>query len=174
MPKLYEITTEYDKLLNAIAEADGEISDHLGASLDEVQGEFDEKIINIAKMIKNLEGEQAAFKAEGQRLQKKATSIGNNTDWLKNYIKEGMRRLKTNEVKGKILTVKIRPSPPKCDVWDIDLVPAEFTDLVPASRKADKEAIVLHYKNLIEQTGITKEEILPGVKISVGTTLTIR
>lgn len=166
MLKLYEITANYEKIMEAIQENDGVVSDHLGATLDETQDEFDTKIINIAKMIKNLEGEQAAFKAEGQRLQKKATSINNNIDWLKNYIKDGMRRLKTQEVKGEILTVKIRPSPPSCLTLDVNVIPPEFIRVVPEYKEANKKKIILHYKE--------RDEIVPGTEISVGTTLTIR
>ena len=166
MLKLYEITAEYDKLLGAIWDNDGEISDHIGASLDEVNDEFKTKVLNIAKMIKNLEGEQAAFNAEGQRLAKKAGSISNNIDWLKNYIKDGMKRMQTNEVKGEILTIKTRPSPPSCIVLDIHTIPAFYTNVVPEHREANKKRIIQQYKE--------NDEIVPGTEISVGTTLTIR
>ena len=168
MLKLYEITTEYDKLLGAIWDNNGEISDHIGASLDEVNDEFKTKVLNIAKMIKNLEGEQAAFKAEGQRLQKKASSIGNNIEWLKNYIKDGMERMQTNEVKGEILTIKTRPSPESCIILDDKIVPAEFTRIIPETVEINKKACIAYYKES------NKTKIVPGTEIGVGTTLTIR
>lgn len=166
MPKLYEITANYESIMAAIFENDGVVSDQLGATLDETKDEFNTKIDNIAKMIKNLEGEKTAFKDEGQRLMKKAGTIGNNIDWLKNYIKDGMKRMQTNEVKGEILTVKIRPSPPSCITLDVTAIPLQFIRVIPETKEADKKKIIEHYKN--------EKKIVPGTDISVGTTLTIR
>lgn len=166
MPKLYEITANYEKIMEAIDNNDGVVSDHLGATLDETQDEFDTKIINIAKMIKNMEGEQTAFEAEGQRLKDKAWAVGNNINWLKNYIKDGMKRMKTNEVKGKILTIKIRPSEPWCRMITPRLVPPGFFRNIPATQELDKKAVIKHYKE--------QKKTVPGTEIGFGTTLTIR
>ena len=166
MPKLYEITSEYEKLMDTIFENDGVIDEHLGASLDVVKDEFNEKVLNVAKMIKNLEGEQAAFDNESQRLMGKARTIQNNISWLKDYIKNGMRRLKTNEVKGEILTIRIRPSPPSCLILNDKLVPSEFIRIIPETKEVNKKAVIQHYKD--------RAEIVPGTEISVGTTLTIK
>jgi hypothetical protein len=166
MLKLYEITANYSKIMEAIFENDGVVSDHLGATLDETQDEFNTKIDNIAKMVKNLESEQPAFKAEGQRLLNRAKAIQNNIDWLKNYIKEGMNRLGTKEVKGKILTVKIRPSPPSCIILDDKIVPPQFIRVISEIKEVNQKAVIEHYKK--------EGKIIPGTDISVGTTLTIR
>lgn len=164
--KLYEITKEYDKLMAVIAENEGVVGEHLAASLAVVKEEFNEKAINIAKAIKNLEGEEKGFKEEGQRLQAKAKTLQGNIKWLKDYLKDEMSQMGINDVKGEVLTIRIRPSQPSCIVLDDKIIPADYMRVIPETKEPDKKAIIAHYKE--------KKEIVPGTEISVGTTLTIR
>jgi len=166
MPKLYEITNEYARLMTMIAESEGEISEHEQAHLKELQGELNQKVENIAKLIKNTEADMDAFKSESKRLADKAKSLKNRTDWLKEYVKGEMARLKVRDVKGEVLTVRIRPSQPSCIILDEKAIPPAYFRIIPETREVNKKAIIEKYKEA--------DEIVAGVEIARGETLTIR
>ena len=71
MPKLYELTDEHIDIWNAIGDAlDDPETDWAAAEaeLKALEGAFDAKVENCAKVIRNMEAEEAAIKSEIERL----------------------------------------------------------------------------------------------------------
>ena len=166
MPKLYEITSQYAALMGLIAEKDGEIGEGEQIVLGELQDELNTKVENIAKLIKNLESDRDAFKNEADRLYNRARSTENRVKWLKDYVKNEMLRMNVRDVKGEILTVRIRPSQPSCIVLNEGAIPPQYWRVIPETREVDKKAIIDRYK--------TADEIVSGTEIARGETLTIK
>jgi hypothetical protein len=166
MPKLYELTDEYATLLSKVAELEGEVTPEMDQLLQVVGGEINVKIENIAKLVKNLEGDMDAFKNESGRLYDKAKSAKNHIDWLKGYMKSAMEKANISEVKGEVLKIAIRPSQPSVVVLDDRMIPTEFVRVIPETKEPDKRAIIANYKAGGEQ--------IPGTQIAIGLTLTIK
>jgi len=97
--KLYEIASDYYRLLSAIEE--GEIPEEaIADTLEAVGGELSEKADNIACMIKNLNAEADAIKAEeaklAERRKQKEKTVKSMKEYLaNNLLLAGMRSLET-------------------------------------------------------------------------------
>lgn len=163
--KLYEITDELKACYDLIAMDDGEITPEIELLLRDAQIDFNSKVENVARMTVSMKAEVEAFKVESDRLAKKAKTIGNKIEWLKNYLKTEMTAAKIKKVEGDFLTVSIRPSNPSVIILDDKAIPEDFKHEV-REWQIDKKAIIDHYK--------ANGEIVAGTEIAVGETLTIR
>lgn len=98
---LYEIGQTYIDLVNAIE--NGEIpSEAITDTLDGVKGEFEEKIDNIACVIKSINAEIFAIKQEEENLKDRCSSKEKTVEHLKRYISEtmqtvGLKKLETSK-----------------------------------------------------------------------------
>lgn len=83
---LYDINKQIEEAVeNGFVDAEtGEILDD--SALNELQMARDEKIENIAIMIKNYKAEAEAIKAEKMNLAKRQQVMENRTEWLKRYL----------------------------------------------------------------------------------------
>lgn len=97
--KLYELTAAYNRLQDDI-ESGNIPEDAIADTLEAVQGEFDEKVDNIACLIKNLKTEAEGIKAEEQALAERRRIKENRIKSLTEYLSEalisaGKRNLET-------------------------------------------------------------------------------
>lgn len=87
---LYEIAAEIETLMYQAdmyaAEHEGEIPDDVAEKLDSLEMQKDEKIGNIARLIKNLKAEADMVDAEAKALAQRKKSTQNKAEWLKRYL----------------------------------------------------------------------------------------
>ena len=77
MSSIYELTQDYLQILSMLE--DPELDPQtLADTMEGIEGEFEIKAENYAKVIKNLEGDILAIKAEVDRLTSKKRVIENN------------------------------------------------------------------------------------------------
>lgn len=96
--KLYELTNEYNDLL-ALFDKDSEIpEDALCDTLEAVCGEIKEKADNIACLLKNLDAEILAIKAEEDRLAERRKAKKNAYDRIKTYIAAELQKCSIDKV----------------------------------------------------------------------------
>jgi len=153
MAKLYQLTDEFRAIENMIAENEGEISEAEIMAMDEIKKDFENKAESIAKMIQNLKGEYSAVKTEAQRLAKRATSIKNKIDWLKNYAKNEMIAIGIKTVKGETLSMTIKNVKSSVEIINEDQVPDSFKEKIVAFR-VDKNSCLEAYKAGVPVPGI--------------------
>ena len=145
---LYEITGNLLALQN-IMESDELDDETLVDTLEAVEGEYEIKLENYCKVIKNLEADITAIKNESTRLNDKRKSLEKNIDRLKAAMFESMKTTGTSKVKGQIFTLSIQKNGGKAPVI-VDVDTAELPDeLVRIKEEADIEAI----RTYIEETG---------------------
>jgi len=154
--RLYELTMQYQRLLDEVEEAEGELTDEQWEMLEILDGAFDDKVENLAKFVRSIQADADAVKTERQRLAAREKSLGNKVDWLKRYLQQALEAAGKDKVKGRVLNVSLRRAPVSCIVRDLDLVPPAFKEEV-TTINPDKTAITRHFK----QTG----EVLPGVEM---------
>jgi len=77
-------------------------------TLEAVQGEYEFKLENYCKVIKNLEADITGIKAEEKRLADKRKVLENNIERLKKAMFDSMKATNTPKVKGQLFTVAIQ------------------------------------------------------------------
>ena len=142
--KLYELTSEYRQIMAEIEEAEGELTDELESRLSAIEADFNSKAESVAMMYRELIAESEAIKAEADRLLKRAKTLGNRGEWLREYLRNEMLGAGVKKVEG-VVPVAIRQAPPSVIVDDEDAIPADFW-CVEEVRKLDKKAIIDAWK----------------------------
>ncbi len=141
MSRLYELTADLMTLQEMLEEA---VDDQcLLDTLEGVQGEYEIKLEAYCKVIKNLEVDMDALKAEAKRLTDKRKVLENNVDRLKKAMFDSMKATGTEKVKGQIFTVAIQRNGGKvpvimADNADLSILPDQLVKVVESP---DLEAI---------------------------------
>lgn len=106
MASLYEITGDMLQLQSMLEDEIDQ--DVLKDTLEAVQGEYEIKLEQCCKVIKNLEADIGALKDEANRLLSRSKTLENNVDSLKKAMFESMKATNTPKVKGQVFTVSIQ------------------------------------------------------------------
>lgn len=165
MTALYQIATEYRIALN-----ESFVDDEL-AMLDQVNklnslnDDIENKAVNIAAYIKNLEIESENVKAAIKEMQERAKRLENRAENLSNYLKLNLESCGVLEVrKSPHFLIKIKTNPPSVVIEDENLISDEY--------KKVKHVIT------IDKTAIKKDMangvIIEGARIETRTRIEIK
>lgn len=145
--KLYEVTGDLLKL-QEIAETE-DIDDEFLEVWDEVEDEFEAKAEGYAKIIRNLESEVDALKAEEKRLSERRKNVEKNAKRLKDNLEGAMKATGKRKFESGIFKFSIQKNGGKAPII-VDVPTEELADeFVIVSEKPDLEAI----RKYIEETG---------------------
>lgn len=138
---LYDVTGELLEL-QELAES-GEVSDTalLDAVIADTTIEFNKKIENCAKYIKNLSSNLEALKAETDRLNARMKTINNAISDMKARMLSALKETGIEKVKGELFTISVRANGGKLPVI-VDVKTEDLPDdLVKIEEKPDLEAL---------------------------------
>lgn len=135
MATLYELTGTF-KRINDMEGLDEETKADTLESID-WSNEFEEKVENTAKVIKNKEASKKLIKEEIDRLTARYKSLDNDVVWLKRSMQEAFEITGHEKVKGLLFTVYMAKNQPSVIV-DEDLLPKKYFVI---AKKPDKNAI---------------------------------
>lgn len=138
---LYDLTEQYQDLLE-LAQEGGEGVDY-EAMLDGMEGAISDKLDGYCKIIKTLEAEIDALKAEATRIMQRQTALNNQVVRLKDAMKIGMLRLNLDKHKSMLFTVSITKPRQRVEVTNIDAVP---TEMIRVKKEVDKTAVMEQLK----------------------------
>lgn len=141
MANLYEISERYKNIQDLIGNE--EITEEiLKNAAEDVEDELQEKLLNIAKLCKNIKGNKAMIKEEEKRLEKKETILDNRLKSLENYIKLCLNNARLNKMDLGIFKISIRKSE-STEITNLSLIPEEFLNFKkPEAKKTEiKKAI---------------------------------
>lgn len=159
MATLYELTDDFKQVQQMIEEGYEGLED----TLESIELAIEDKLENIARLIKNIEGDIAAFKAEEKRLAERRKTLENEVKNLKQYAEEQLKATGEKKIKAGTFTFAIQKNPPSVRITDEELIPKEY--YVPVDPKLDKTKL----KNLLKEG-----EKIPGVELVQGEGLRIR
>lgn len=139
---LYDLTEEY-RLLLELAE-DPEVNpETLEDTMEALDGEIEDKADGYAKVIKQLDVNAAALKAEEKRLCAKRTVCENNIKRMKQALQNAMEVANKPKFKTDLFSFGIQKNPAKLVIDDERRIPHDFMtqpDPVP-NNKAIREAL---------------------------------
>lgn len=145
MTVLYKLADDYNHVVDMADQLDdGTLRD----TLDSIKDAFDVKAENIAKVVKEVEGQASIIDEEIKRLTKRKTTMKNNSKSMKVYLQEQMERVGTRKVQGDLLTVAIQKNAPSVRVIDERKIPEEY--FIPQPSKLDKTQLKTELKNGVE------------------------
>lgn len=136
--KLYELTSNYRELQMMIE--DGVDPSALADTLQAIEESIQDKVQNTALVIRNLEADVDAIKAEEKRLAERRKAIENNCKGLKDYLYQQMVATDLKRIKGTIVTVGIQKNPASLDIAEDAVVPPEY--MIPQPPKVDKKLLL--------------------------------
>ena len=104
---LYDLVGQYLEIYNMDIDEETKLDTIEALGLDE---EIEAKAENYAKVIRNLEAENTAYKAEEERLKKKRDSNTKKIDWLKENLQGAMEITGKTKIKGELFTLSVQNS----------------------------------------------------------------
>lgn len=122
---LYEIGADWNRVMDFELENEGDQEAFLSL-LDEVEGAFVEKAERVCMVMKNVEAEAEAFKAEEARLAGRRKALENKADRLKSYLAGTMKAMGLPEQKTPLFSLKFQKNPPAVEVLDPAAIPADY------------------------------------------------
>ncbi|MBJ8031050.1 siphovirus Gp157 family protein [Bacillus cereus group sp. N21] len=158
--KLYDLTNNYRELQMMIE--DGVDPSALEDTLQAIEESIQDKAQNTALVIRNLEADVDAIKAEEKRLADRRKAIENNCKNLKDYLYQQMTAVEMKRIKGTIVTVGIQKNPASLDIAEDATVPPEY--MVPQPAKVDKKSLLAAVKDGMQWDGITLRQS-EGIRI---------
>lgn len=149
MPVLYKLSESYSQVIEMADQLDdGTLKD----TLDSIEEAFDDKAENIAKSIKEIEGQADMIKAEKDRLAKREQAMRNNAKSMKVYLQEQMDVIGKRKVQGELLTVAIQKNAPSVKIESEQYIPKGFFE--PQPPKLNKTELKNELKNGLEILGV--------------------
>lgn len=135
--QLYELTEIYLNLKDMdIEEGD------LNAALENIDDEIETKADNIAKVLRDFDGDIDALKSEEERLAKKRKAIENRQKHLKEYLQNAMLVLDKRKFKTDLFSFNIQKNAPSLKILDESKIPEDYYKIERKLNKNDlKEAV---------------------------------
>ena len=135
--QLYELTEMYLNLKDMdIEEGD------LNSALENIDDEIETKADNIAKVLRDFDGDIEALKSEEERLAKKRKAIENRQRQLKEYHQNAMLVLDKRKFKTELFSFNIQKNAPSLKILDESKIPEDYYKIEKKLNKNDlKEAV---------------------------------
>lgn len=162
--KLYDLSESYANIQNLL-DAEGTDQESLKMALSVIETEIQAKAQNVAHIIRQMDADAEAIKAEEKRLADRKRAIENRIRWLKDYLKDQMEMTNTDKIKTATMTISIQNNPPSVSIVDDKAIPAKFLTIIPEQYVPDKKAI---------SAAIKGGEDVPGAELTQGKSLRIR
>lgn len=110
MATLYELTEEWQQLIAMMddPELDPQV---LQDTMEALEGELEDKVDGYGKVIREVEAQKAALKAEIDRLTARSRAIDKNLDRLKEAVKQAMIATDKPKIKTALFTFSVAKKP---------------------------------------------------------------
>lgn len=136
MPKLYELTDDYNNLLSMVDSGDF-TADEIADTLDGISAMIDDKLQATVCVIKEMEAEAKKFDDEIKRMSEIKKSYSNTASRLKEYIRFEMEKSGIEKSKG-LFSISLGKPTKVVEISSSDDLPDKFKKI---SISADKTAI---------------------------------
>lgn len=134
----------------------------LADTLEGLQMELDEKLLNIGRWVRNLEAEATGIKSEEERLYKKRKAMENRAASLKEFVRQAMIAVDKRKVSDGVITWGIQNNPARVELKPDAEIPHEWCTHNPETWVPDKNLIgqalkggnALPFAELVQEQGV--------------------
>ncbi len=124
---LYQLSQNYDQALDFLTDPENDVDTQTALdTLEGLDGEINDKIISVAKMIVMLDHDAEGIKAVAKKQAERAKALEQKASWLRDYLKDNMLRIDHTKVENSEISVKLATTPPSVKIIDEALIPEEF------------------------------------------------
>lgn len=148
--ELYELSEDYLQVLDMMDD-DAWDPQIVLDTLEGINGEFDDKAENIAKIIRSFHAKAEAAKAEADRIIARAKSFERSEDFFKGALFQNMKAVNKKKIKTALFTISISKNGGKAPLvitGSLDDIPGKY--LIPQEPKPNNDAI----RAMLEEKGV--------------------
>ncbi|MBE2898117.1 siphovirus Gp157 family protein [Pasteurellaceae bacterium 20609_3] len=141
--KLYQITEQYQNLLELLDSPDFATNPDVLTALENIDDDFQQKGVQLVHHIKNQEGEIEMLDAEIKRLQALKVARTKQIAWLKNYLKTNMDATGIDKIECPLFKITLsKPSLNTVEITNEQALPVKYlrTKIEP-DKTAIKQAL---------------------------------
>lgn len=160
---LYELSADYRRALDELTTIDDLPEEAIADTLEALEGAFEDKALNVARYIRNLEAEAAAIDDARKRMEARAKSAAIQAKRLKDYLRFELERTGIKP-KAPDLALSVQRNPPSVQIDDEAALPPDYIETITTTRARKKELV----------TALKAGQIIPGAQLSQSTRLVIR
>jgi hypothetical protein len=162
---LYQLSNNYLEALDFLTDPETDLpAEVINDTLESLGGELEDKAVNVAKFLRNMEAAAEAIKAAEADMAKRRKTLESRAKWLKDYLKGNMEACGISKIECPYFKIAIQKNPATVNILDESAIPDQFKEQV-ITWKIDKTAI---------KDAIKTEETVPGAELVNGTRLAIR
>lgn len=140
--KLYQLSLALQNIQDELIETGGDLTPDLEKHLDEINLAFNEKVENIGRWVRNLDGQMDMLDTEIVRLQTRKRGVKTLEKRLKDYVLVCMQQAGKVKMEYGLFNITVAKNPPSCEVVDEKNIPAKFLTVIPEHCTVDKKAVL--------------------------------
>lgn len=162
---LFAIAGEYRQQLDQLEQM-GLDEQTFRDTLESIGGDIEEKSINVAMFVRNLESSAAAIETQIESMEDRSKAIRKKADHIKDYLKANMEHAKLQKIESPFFVLSIKKNPASLILDDEKLVPPSFLKIPePPPPMIDKTKI---------KEAIKGGQVVPGAHLEQKTRLEIK
>jgi hypothetical protein len=162
---LFAIAGEYRQQLDQLEQM-GLDEQTFRDTLESIGGDIEEKSINVAMFVRNLESSATAIETQIESMEERSKAIRKKADHIKDYLRANMEHAKIQKIESPFFVLAIRKNPASLVLDDESKVPPSFLKTPePPPPMLDKTKLKDALKN---------GEVVPGAHLEQKTRLEIR
>lgn len=152
---LYKIKQEYLSAINGLIEQDNDIDYQcISDTLTAIKDEFDNKVINIASYLKNMDIEIKTMRQYEGDMRRRRETREKKFEAIHKYLRDNLIESGITHVSGDEFTVALHRSPPSLQIENEELIPGKY--------KSEKTTFIIDKKQL-------KEDLINGEVVEKAT-----
>jgi hypothetical protein len=166
MAHLYELSTIFAHVLAEIEDGDPEAAGTALAKIDALEGAFNDKAVQVAFVIRNMEAFGFSVQEEADRMAAKAKAVKDRVCVVKEYLRSNMERASVTKIECPQFKISLRNNPPKVNIINEKAIPVEYIKTPePPLPYPDKKKIIDDWKQGV---------VIDGVEIAMGNRVEIK
>lgn len=162
---LYQLSANYLQALDFLTDPETDLpAEAVNDTLEALGGELEDKAINVAKFLRNMETTAEAIRQAEADMAKRRKTLENRVQWLRNYIKHNMELCGVSDIECPYFKLSVKTNPVAVNILDENAVPEQFKQQI-VSWKIDKTAI---------RDAIKAGTEVPGTELVAGSRLAVK
>jgi hypothetical protein len=162
---LYQLV-RYQHELEALADSGDVPPEQIADTLEALEGDINEKAVNVAAFTQNLEATAQAVREAGKAMLSRADRIEKRAESIRAYLLFNMQAAGVSKIECPWFTLSTRKNPPAVVIDDETVIPPQFiVQPPPPSPRPDRDAI---------KRALKAGEDVPGCRLTQGERLEIK